>query len=406
MKIKSVTVIGANGTMGYNAAAMFASFGNAKVYMISRDIQKSRNAMDKAIKAVRAESIRKNLIPCDFSQLGKCVSESDLVFESVSENFSIKKEITQKIGLFAKDNTIIATGTSGLSINEIASVLPEKIRSNYYGLHFFNPPYSMPLLELIPSEGAKQTEELKEYLEKQLLRTVVVCKDSPAFIANRIGFYFLNFALQYAEKCKEEGGIDYIDAIMGTFTGRAMCPCRTADFVGLDVHKAIVDNLRENTNDYMNDVYVLPDYVCKLIDEGRLGKKTACGLFKTELTEDGKKVHLVYDINTDRYVKARKYNFEFVNTMKSYLNNGEYQEAFEILKNDQSKEGLICKEFLKNYVEYSLYVVNEVCDDISLADDAMATGFNWCPPLAMSNILFDTNYPTKYDYRSYFKVGG
>ena len=129
--IKTVTVIGANGIMGYNAAAMFASFGNAKVFMISRDIQKSRNAIDKAIKSVRAESIRKNLIPCDYSNLEECVSQSDLVFESVAENIEIKKEITKQVGLYAGEDTIIATGTSGLSINEIASVLPEEKRSNY-----------------------------------------------------------------------------------------------------------------------------------------------------------------------------------------------------------------------------------------------------------------------------------
>lgn len=405
MDIKKVTVVGANGTMGYNAAAMFASFGNAKVYMVSRDIQKSRNAVDKAIKSVRAESIRKNLIPCDYSQLEECVSQSDLVFESVAENIEIKKEITKKIGECATEGTIIATGTSSLSIKEIADVLPEVHRANYYGMHFFNPPYSMPLLELIPNSIVGGTEKLKEYLESVLLRTVVVCKDSAAFIANRIGFQFMNMALQYAEKYKEDGGIDYIDSILGTFTGRAMTPCVTADFVGLDVHKAIVDNLLINTDDFANKTFELPEYITGLINEGKLGKKTNGGLFKTEITDDGKKIRLVFDINSKRYVGVRKYNISFATNMNRLLNNGEYKEAFKSLLDDDSKEAKICKEFLKDYVDYSLYVVNEVCDEISMVDDAMATGFNWCPPLALSNVLFGTNYPTKYDYRSFFKVG-
>lgn len=404
MEIKTVTVIGANGTMGYNAAAMFASFGNAKVFMVSRDIQKSRNAIDKAIKAVRAEAIRKNLIPCDYSYLEECVIQSDLVFESVAENIEIKKEITKQIGIFAKCNSIIATGTSGLSINEIASVLPDKKKKEYYGMHFFNPPYSMPLLELIPSNEANRTAEIKDYLESKLLRTVVVCKDSPAFIANRIGFQFLNMALQYAEKYQEEGGIDYIDAILGSFTGRAMTPCVTADFVGLDVHKAIVDNLLVNTKDYINDSFKLPDYIVNLIAEGRLGRKTGCGLYKTDITEEGKNRRLVYDIKSDKYVDIRKYSFDFAKKMNVCLNNGDYQLAFNSLKEDNSKEALICKDFLKDYIDYSLFVVNEVCDDISMVDDAMATGFNWCPPLAMSNALFGTSYPTKYDFRSFFKA--
>ena len=404
MIIKQVTIIGANGTMGYNAAAIFASFGNAKVFMVSRDIQKSRNAIDKAIKTVRAESIRKNLVPCDYSNLEECVSQSDLIFESVTENKEIKKELTKQIGLYANDNSIIATGTSGLSINEIASVLPEEKRKNFYGMHFFNPPYSMPLLELIPAKGADKVEQIKKYLENTLLRTVVVCKDSPAFIANRIGFHFLNKALQYAERYQDEGGIDYIDSILGTFTGRAMTPCVTADFVGLDVHKAIVDNLFDNTKDYTNSTYVLPKYILNLITEGRLGRKTGCGLYKTDITEEGKKIKLVYDIKLDKYVDIRKYSFEFANDMNSYLTNGDYELAFVSLKKAASKEALICKEFLKDYIDYSLYVVNEVCDDITMVDDAMATGFNWCPPLAMSNALFGTSYPTKYDFRSFFKA--
>lgn len=405
-KIEIVTVVGANGTMGCNACAMFASFGNAKVYMISRDIQKSRNAIDKAIKSVRAESIRKNLIACDYTHLEECIKDSNLVFESVAEDMSIKKSVTEQIGKFAKDDTIIATGTSGLSIEELSNSLPDKLKQNYCGMHFFNPPYSMPLLELIPCSkmSLDKINSLKKYLEDVLIRCVVVSKDKPAFIANRIGFYFLNMALQYSEKYSKQGGIAYIDSILGPFTGRAMTPCVTVDFVGLDVHKAIVDNIKANTNDEHNNVFVLPNYVEKLIEEGKLGKKTGCGLFKTELTEDGKKLKYVYDIESTKYILTNYSPTLFSKTMIDYLSNGDYDLAFCFLKNDKSNEAVICREFLKAYIEYSLFVGQEVCDDLTFVDDAMATGFNWCPPLALSNILFNTNYPTKYDYRSFFKA--
>ena len=135
-----------------------------------------------------------------------------------------------------------------------------------------------------------------------MLRTVVVCKDKPGFIANRIGFQFLNMALQYAEKYKDNGGIDYIDSILGPYTGRNMTPCATVDFVGLDVHKAIVDNLLDNTRDEMNKSFVLPSFVEDLLSQGKLGKKTGCGLFKVEITEDNKKLKYVYDIKTNKYV--------------------------------------------------------------------------------------------------------
>lgn len=406
MKINVITVIGANGTMGTNAGAIFASFGESIVYMMSRDVQKSRNAIDRAVKSVRAESIRKKLIPVDYSSMEECLKKSDLVFESVSENIDIKKEITKKIGMYANEKTIIATGTSGLSINEISNVLPKLYRKNYYGLHFFNPPYSMPLLELIPPKEANQnnTNELKKYLENNLIRVVVVCKDKPAFIANRIGFQFLNLALQYAEKLKNKGGIVYIESILDLFTGRAMTPCATVDFVGLDVHKAIVDNLFRNTNDYSNFSFKLPYFVNKLIAEGKLGKKTGEGLFRTDVTEDGKKIKYVYDIKTNNYLYYQKIEFPFTKKMNEFLNNGDYNLAFECLATDTSEEAELCRFFLKNYIDYSLFVGKQVCDDITMVDDAMAMGFNWCPPLALSNKLFGTNYITKYDFRSFFKA--
>lgn len=407
LNIKTVTVVGANGVMGANACAMFASFGNAKVYMISRDIQKSRNAINKATKAVRAESIKCNLVACDYSDITRCVRESDLVFESVTEDLLVKKSITDLIGKSANDSVIIATGTSGLSINEIASVLPDKLQSRYFGMHFFNPPYSMPLLELIPTSGCKSdlVFNIKQYLECKLFRTVIVCKDKPAFVANRIGFQFLNRSLQLAEKYKKEGGIDYIDAIFGSFTGRTMKPCKTIDFVGLDVHKAIVDNLLLNTRDSKSNSFVLPSFVEELISQGKLGVKTGEGLYKTDIGADGKKTDNVFSLIEKKYIPARHYSFEFANKMIAYFQNGDYQLAFNTLINDNSVEGLICKQLLKEYVDYSLFVGKEVCDDISYIDDAMATGFNWCPPLALSNVLFGTNYPTKYDYRSFFKAG-
>lgn len=406
LNIKAVTIVGANGTMGTNAGAMFASFGDAKVYMISRDVQKSKNAIDRAVKSVRAESIRKNLIPLDYSTLDKCVKESDLVFESVAEDSEIKKQVTAKIGECVSNNTIIATGTSGLSINEISRALPLNVRKKYYGIHFFNPPYSMPLLELIPSKNADDniTFQLKNYLEKQLLRTVVVCNDSPAFLANRVGFQFLNLALQYAEKYQDRGGVSYIESILGPFSGRMMTPCATVDFVGLDVHKAIVDNLLKNTDDYSNSSFVLPTYIQKLIDEGRLGKKTGSGLFKTKIADDGRKTRMVYDIKTNSYVNYETIKFPFSKSMSEHLNNGDYDLAFKALLEDESEEAKICVFFLKNYIDYSLSTVGVVCDSIGFVDDAMAMGFNWCPPLALSNLLFGTNYPTKYDYRSYFRV--
>lgn len=429
MNIKTVTVVGANGAMGSNVSAIFASFGNAKVYMISRDIEKSKEAVLKAAKSVRAESIMGNLIPKDYSALSECVAESDLVFESVAENIDVKLDITKKIAAAIRDDAIACSGTSGLSITQLSECFSDSMRGRYFGVHMFNPPYSMTLCELITTKytSADVLAELTEYLKNTLIRTVVETKDSPAFLANRIGFQFINEAMKYAERYKDNGGIDYIDSILGSFTGRAMAPLSTADFVGLDVHKAIVDNVYFNSDDYAHDSFILPSFAQKLIDDGKLGRKSGEGLYKFDNATKSLKV---YDINTGKYRNKMKYVFPFAEGMKKYIKVGDYKNAFEVLVNNRSQEAEICLYFLLNYIVYSLVTIEKVAYDIHAADAAMATGFNWCPPLAMidaissvadinalikerlpRNILVNVDIDrslsaaekSEYDYRLYFK---
>ncbi len=139
-----------------------------------------------------------------------------MIFESSKEDISVKKSIAERVGLAMKNSAISGTGSSGLSITEIAESYPSKVRSRFFGIHMFNPPYSLPLCELVASEYSDISlkNKLKEYLKTTLRRTVVEVKDSPAFLGNRIGFQFINEALQYAEMYKDNGGIDYIDAIL------------------------------------------------------------------------------------------------------------------------------------------------------------------------------------------------
>ena len=433
LKIKFVTVVGVTGTMGANIAGIFASFGNAKVYCVGRDIEKVKRTIPRIVKSVKADAIAKNLIPADFDSLEECVSQSDLIFESSKEDIGVKKNIASRVGKAMKATAVSGTGSSGLSITTIAECYPEELRSRFFGIHMFNPPYTLPLCELTPTKYSNKElkEELREYLSNQLLRTVVEVKDSPAFLGNRIGFQFINEALQCAEKYKDNGGIDYIDALLGSFTGRTMAPLVTADFVGLDVHKAIVDNIYENTDDYAHDTFVMPPFAAKLVEEGKLGRKSGGGLYKLVKYENGLKRQTVYDINTGLYRDVIPYVFPFADKMKKQIAEGDYVKAFERLVNNHSQEAEICLSFLLKYIVYSLYATEEVGYDITAADDVMATGFNWCPPLAMyqalstvSNVpelikmrlpeicqkvdvdrLLSDVKPSKYDYRIYFKSG-
>lgn len=385
MKIKTVTVVGANGTMGTNVSAIFASFGNAKVYMVSRDIENSKKAALKAGKTVKADSIYSHLIAADYSMLADCVKASDLVFESAAENLDLKIELHTKIGQSLKKGAVACTGSSGLSITRLAECYPEETRSQFYGVHMFNPPYQLTLCELTasPYSDMAMYGELKEYLTNTLFRTVAESKDLPAFLGNRIGFYFINEALIYAERYQDNGGIDYIDAILGPFTGRTMPPITTADFVGLDVHKAIVDNIYENTNDYVHEKFVLPEYVQKLIDKGYLGRKRGQGLYKLIKGDNDYKRMMVWDIKEGGFRDVIKYTFPFALKMKEYLKVGDYDKAILELINNHSQEADICLRFLLRYIVYSLYTAEHVGYDLRVADDVMATGFTWCPPFAM-----------------------
>lgn len=433
MNIKTVTVLGANGTMGTNVSAIFASFGDAKVYMVSRDLEKSKAAAQRAGKSVKADSIVNNLIPADYSMLADCVKESDLVFESAAEDLNIKIDLHTKIGQSLKKGAIACTGSSGLSIRRLAECYPEELRGQFYGIHMFNPPYQLPLCELTASPYSSRGgyEELKEYLDKTLHRCVAESKDMPAFLGNRIGFYVINEALIYAERYKDNGGIDYIDAILGPFSGRTMPPITTADFVGLDVHKAIVDNIYENTNDYVHEKFAMPQYVQALIDKGMLGRKTKQGLYKLIENDSGEKRMMVWDIKDGQFRDEIKYNFPFAIRMKEHLKVGDYDQAMLELINNRSQEADICLRFLLRYIIYSLWTAAHVGYDLRVADDVMATGFTWCPPFAMmetfsrvcdlgklmkerlkpeivnavdvDNIL-SLQIKSKYDYRIYFKA--
>lgn len=297
----------------------------------------------------------------------------------------------------------------------------------------FNPPYQLTLCELTASPYSDMSlyGELKDYLTNVLHRTVAESKDLPAFLGNRIGFYVMNEALQYDEKYQDNGGIDYIDALLGPFTGRTMPPITTADFVGLDVHKAIVDNIYENTNDYVQEKFVLPEYVQKLIDQKKLGRKAGEGLYKLVRNDSGDKRLLVYDIKAGIYRDVIKYSFPFALEMKKYLKVGEYDNALRVLIENHSQEADICLRFPLRYIVYALYTAEHVGYDLKVADDVMATGFTWCPPFAMmdafSNVcdlallmktrlkpeivtqvdidhIIAEHQRSKYDFRPFFKA--
>ncbi|MFN3603366.1 MAG: 3-hydroxyacyl-CoA dehydrogenase family protein [Leptonema sp. (in: bacteria)] len=387
-EIKTATVLGANGTMGAGSAAILAAFGNIKVYMIARTIEKANEGIERAVDSIRSDVIRKNMIPKTYEDLEECVSESDWVFEAVAESYNAKLEVNKRISKSGKQGTIVSTVSSGLSIEKLASQFDEDGQKYYYGTHFFNPPYKLILCELIthPKNDPNFTEEFAKYLEKVLNRHVVICNDKPGFAGNRIGFQFMNEAAIYAEKIKDKNGIYFIDQILSGYTGRAMSPLSTIDLVGLDVHKAIVDNIYENTNDSAHDTFFLPNFIKELIEQGALGNKTGKGIYKKEKDSEGKSYIKIYDIQKKDYVDLPKLDLSFKNKAVQYIREADYRNLGNHIKNSTGEEAELVQYFIARYISYALSLVPEVTD-IKGVDGAMGFGFNWVPPTAWIDIL-------------------
>ena len=383
MDIKTVTILGANGAMGCGIAAVFARAGT-RVYMACRTQEKADAAVQRAHALAKAEPGELDLIPVRMEQADGCIGTSDLVFESVAEAYAPKREVLSRAAAHLRPDAVLTTGTSGLSIAQLASFLPPAVRERFLGMHFFNPPLSLKLLEVIPCADTQRplTDAVKTYAADALGRAVVEVRDAPGFLANRIGFQFINRALQACERYAAQGGVDYIDAVIGRFSGRNMPPVMTADYVGLDIHGAIVDNLYENTSDYAHDTFALPGYARELLRTGRLGRKTNGGLYISQKLPDGTRKTDVYDIATGTYRPARSYHFAFAEMMCAQFAAGAHGAAFRALAEDDTAQGRLLVEALIHYVVYALFVGREV-SDFAAADRAMAAGFGWAPPLAV-----------------------
>lgn len=430
---KIVTVIGASGTMGKLVSAIVASFGKAEVYMVCRNLNRGEKAREEAINSIRAESIKERLKVVSHEQMVECIKKSDWIFESIVEDESEKLKINNIINLYAKADAIISTGTSGLSVTKLAKHLSVEHQKYYLGTHFFNPPYQLTLCELIPTPYTNQDFlcEMKEYMEKVLLRDTVLVKDKAGFLGNRVGFGIMNEAIRMADYYRAKGGIDYIDTLLGPFTGRSMPPIMTLDFVGLDIYKAIVDHLYKEINDYTKNTFKAPLFIDKFIQEGRLGKKSGEGLYKSIQNQQGKKEKWVYDIQTNLYRELKYYSFPCIEELKSDLSQGDYQKGYIKFIQQETEESKICLQFILKGIIYALTVQQDVAFNEKAVDRVMTTGFNWAPPLGMIHLLggskkvkelcqrllekemldkidldkiFYKEFPLDYDYRPYLKA--
>jgi len=389
--IKTVTILGANGNVGSQCAGIIAGFGGAVVHMLARNIDKAAYGKKRAIGSIRSDAIAGQLVPGTYDHdLEDAVSRSDWVFEVVAEDLAIKRGILSLVDPFLQPGTIVSSGTSGLSIARLAEALRPEARPFFMGTHFFNPPYKMLLCECIrgPKTDPELTDSFVSYLENVLRRQVVHVADSSAFAGNRIGFLMLNLGAQLAEKYQDQGGIPFVDTILGGFTGRVFPLLKTIDLVGLDIHKAIVDNIHASVeSDEERELFRMPQYMQHLLNLGRIGRKARQGLYDYAASSAAQGDDSFYDIRSGDYRPLPEFDIPFARRANALVAVSDYRGALAVIRQEQSLEGEICRYALASYLAYAFSQIGRVVPDRASLDRVMGFGFNWVPPSAWVDLL-------------------
>ncbi len=381
-KIERVVVLGANGTMGYGSAALFTQ-AVPEVTFLARTKAKAEEGLGAAIQQVRSPTVATRSKVGDYdADFDAAVGGADLIFEALTEDFAVKKAIFARVDAVRRDDSIVATVTSGISINALCEGRSDSFKKNFLGLHFFNPPNVIVGTELIA--GDDTDPELVDFIDAfarvRLGREMIRAADTPAFAGNRVGFKVLNEAAQLAEQI----GPVLVDRIIGPYTGRAMTPLATIDLVGWDIHRAIVDNVYENTNDEAHETLRLPAYMDKLMEKGVLGNKTGRGFF---VMED--KIRHALDPVSGEYGHAAEQKLPhlgYIDEVSNYYNQGRYVEGAQVFLAAEGDEALLARKVVAGYISYAFHRVGEVTETIGGIDRIMGMGFNWAPP----SVLVDT----------------
>ena len=389
--ITNVVVLGSGGTVGSLVGGLVAQQG-IKVYFLSRTMEGAKRGLGRAIAQARSEVISRNIVHGDYEHLLEdALKEADWIVECVSEDLAIKQKMYERIDGSKKPDAIVGSTTSSLPLESLAQGRSEDFKRNFLSTHFYNPPGKMLACEITGQSDTdpEVVDFMKDFLEHRLRRVVIPVKNVAGFAGNRIAFLLFNRITTLAAVY----GVEVMDYLIGPYTGRQMPPLATIDLVGLDIHKAIVENLHNNTSDEMHHSLVLPEYINNMILNGSLGNKTSAkGGFYKKL-ESGKSVFL--DPVTCEYVPAIEPHIAFVEKAKHLIHMGMYREAFETIKVASGREAEIVKDILCVYIVYSYSRIGEVTErmfGIDGIDRVMSFGFHWAPPSLIVSMLGGKEY--------------
>ncbi len=307
----------------------------------------------------------------DLPRLG----EADWVVEVVKEDLEIKKKVLAAAAPHIGPEAVLSSNTSGLSLTEMAEVLPESLRPRFLGTHFFNPPRYMKLLEVIPT--ANTAPEVLEFVERfstqRLGKGIVPARDTPNFIANRIGIHAVMVTLRVMQEM--ELSVEEVDALTGPALGRPKTATfRLADLVGLDTLLHVAENVRQGApDDEAHEIFAAPEFLEKMVEKGLLGRKSGAGFYKKVKGADGSTI-LTLDLETLEYRERKKASFPELEALKSVDDPAERVKKLVFGKGRVAEASW---KMLAATLSYAAMRVGAICNDASAVDRAIRWGFNW-----------------------------
>ncbi|RUR07708.1 3-hydroxyacyl-CoA dehydrogenase/enoyl-CoA hydratase family protein [Legionella sp. km772] len=377
--IKKVAVLGA-GVMGAQIAAHCVNAGiETLLFDLTAKEGPANSIVDKAIAnlgklkpsplatAQTASLVQARNYEQHLAELSSC----DLIIEAIAERLDWKEDLYKKISPYLSNHSILVSNTSGLSINSLCTVLPQQHHERFCGVHFFNPPRYMHLAELIPAQATSKEllNHLESWLTRYLGKGVVRAKDTPNFIANRVGVFSLLTIVHHTMAMGM--GIDEVDALTGSLLGRPKSATfRTMDVVGLDTMKHVVNTMQEQLkDDPWHPLFNLPEWLNNLISAGHLGQKTGQGLYR----KNGKIIE-VYDLKNNNY---RPSAAEVCDEVKTIMKNPDSIARMQALINSYNKQAQFLAACFRDLFHYCAYHLEEIAENVRDVDLAIRWGFGW-----------------------------
>jgi len=389
--IRKVAVLG-SGVMGSRIACHFAGVGVQVVLLdiVPQDVSSGAGpaARNKIVNDALAAAVKSNPSPVyhkdvvkkihtgNFEDNMKDIAGCDWVIEVVVERLDIKQKVFEQVEKYRTPGTLITSNTSGIPIHMMAEGRSEDFKKHFCGTHFFNPPRYLRLLEIIPTPHTDPSvvDFLMNYGDLYLGKTTVLCKDTPAFIANRIGVFGMMAIMNVKEKL--DLSIDEIDALTGPVIGRPKSATfRTADVVGIDTLVKVAKGVADNCpGDEAREQFNIPAWLEKMIANNWLGDKTGQGFFKKTKGAGGEKEILTLRLDTMEYGPRVKPKFATLEAAKPV---DDLYTRLKMLVAGQDKAGEFYRLFHYGLFSYISHRIPEISDELYRVDDAMMAGFGW-----------------------------